>query len=327
MLPLMSFVHTVWEKFTGEYVLAILLLWFTAICSMVVSYYASGLPRTWQGFRDHAIPPGTLTHPSARADVLFWISRKAFNAVMAIPAVVSAATVGLLVHDGLARLLPNFPPPPSHASAPVLIAFSFTMFIAYDFSYYVYHNMQHRIPVLWEIHKVHHSAEVMVGFTKDRVHPLDDFMNHAWDALITGVVYGIWLFFLLEPAEVTIFGLNIYILRNILMLDLVRHTHYKISFGKLINGVILCPHWHQLHHSTNVKHYDKNFGLMLSVWDRMFNTLMIPEPNEDFAFGLTPEEHPEYRSATRLWLTPFVKIYAILARPRVDRREGVHDNA
>lgn len=323
----MSFVHAVWGKFTGEYLLTMGLLWLTAICSLIVSYCASGLPRTWRGFWDHAIPPGTLTHPSARADVLFWISRKAFNVVMAIPAVISTATVGVLVHDGLARLLPAFPPPSGPASFPLLIAFSFTMFLAYDFSYYVYHNMQHRIPMLWEIHKVHHSAEVMVGITKDRVHPLDDFMNHVWDTLVTGPVYGIWLFFLLQPAEVTIFGLNIYVLRNILMLDLVRHTHYKISFGKVINAVVLCPHWHQLHHSTQVKHYDKNFGLTLSIWDRMFKTLMVPEPNEDFAFGLTPEEHPEYRSATRLWVTPLVKIYAMLTRPRIARREGVRDNA
>lgn len=322
----MSFAQTVWEKLTGQYVLTLLLLWLTAIVSMVVSYYASGLPRTWRGFRDHAIPSGTLTHPSARADVLFWITRKAFNLVMVVPAALSAAAVGLLVHDGLAHLLPAFPPPSGDASFPLLIAFSLTMFLAYDFSYYVYHNMQHRVPILWEIHKVHHSAEVMVGFTKDRIHPLDDFMNHAWDALITGVVYGIWLFFVLAPAEVTIFGLNIYILRNLLMLDLVRHTHYKISFGRVVNAVVLCPHWHQLHHSTNVKHYDKNFGLMLSVWDRMFNTLMVPEPNEDFSFGLTPEEHPEYRSATRLWLTPFVKIYAMVMRPHANRLERVHDD-
>ena len=323
----MGFVHAIWEKLTGQYVLALLLLWLTAVVSMIVSYYASGLPRTWRGFRDHAIPPGTLTHPSARADVLFWITRKAFNVVMVVPAALSAAAVGLLVHDGLARLLPAFPPPSGPASVPLLIAFSLTMFLAYDFSYYVYHNMQHRIPMLWEIHKVHHSAEVMVGFTKDRIHPLDDFMNHAWDALITGVAYGVWLFFLLEPAEVTIFGLNIYVLRNIVMLDVVRHTHYKISFGKVVNAVVLCPHWHQLHHSANVKHYDKNFGLMLSVWDRMFNTLMIPEPNEDFSFGLTPEEHPEYRSATRLWFTPLVRIYAMATRPRAGRLESVHDDA
>jgi hypothetical protein len=53
---------------------------------------------------------------------------------------------------------------------------------------------------------------------------------------------------------------------------------------------------------------------MLSVWDRLFGTLMVPEPNEDFTFGLSNEEHREYRSALRLWVVPLVKIYAMAAR-------------
>ena len=54
-------------------------------------------------------------------------------------------------------------------------------------------------------------------------------------------------------------------LRNIIVMDFVRHIHLKISFGPLVNQIILCPHSHQLPHSTNLKHFDKNLGLMLSV--------------------------------------------------------------
>lgn len=148
------------------------------------------------------------------------------------------------------------------------------------------HNLQHRIPVLWELHKVRHSTEIMIGATKDRAHPIDNVMNRVWDGLISGPVYGLWLFFAFDPAELTVLGINVYVLRNTIMMDFARHTHFKISFGPLVKQIILCPRHHQLHHSTNPKHLDKNFGLMLSIWDGMFGTLHVPEPNESVSFGL-----------------------------------------
>ena len=133
------------------------------------------------------------------------------------------------------------------------------MLLAYDLSYYIYHYLQHKVPLMWELHKVHHSAEVMVGVTQGRVHPLDDFMTHLWDGILPGLAYGAWLFFALTPVELTIFGINVYVLRNILMMDFVRHTHFKLSFGKWLNAIILCPHYHQLHHRTQSKAFRQEF--------------------------------------------------------------------
>jgi sterol desaturase/sphingolipid hydroxylase (fatty acid hydroxylase superfamily) len=190
-----------------------------------------------------------------------------------------------------------------------LVAFTISMLIAYDLSYYLYHRMQHRIPILWELHKVHHSAQVMIGVTKDRVHPIDEIMNRWWDGLIPGLCYGIWLFFALDPVELTVFGINVYALRNIIvMMDFVRHTHLKLSYGRHLSAILLSPHYHQLHHSIAEKHWDKNFGLGLSVWDRMFGTLVVPEPDEDFVFGLTENEHDEYQSLYKLHILPLKKI-------------------
>jgi sterol desaturase/sphingolipid hydroxylase (fatty acid hydroxylase superfamily) len=194
------------------------------------------------------------------------------------------------------------------AGAVTIVIFTISMLLAYDISYYLYHYAQHRFPFLWELHKVHHSAEVLVGITKDRVHPLDDLMNRAWDGVIAGVCFGLWTLVALDPVEVSIFGLNVYLVRNILMMDFVRHTHFKISFGPL-NNVILCPHWHQLHHSVDPRHYDKNFGLLFSFWDRLFGTLSVPKPDEDFKFGLMDRDHREYQSLFGLWVLPLKKMW------------------
>ena len=320
-------VEAVRRQVSTPNLIAVGLLWVTVIGSVLVSYRASGLPRTWRGFWFHVLPPGTLSHPSARADILFYITRKLVNFAFFTPMVLSAIGIGKAVNGLLSAVLPVHP-----ATQPLstggLIGFTASMFVAYDFSYYVYHNAQHRIPVLWEIHKVHHSAEVMVGVTKDRVHPIDDFMNHVWDGIVTGVVYGVWLFFGTDPVELTIFGLNVYVLRNLLMLDFTRHTHYKISFGWLLDQIVICPHYHQLHHSIAPQHWDKNFGLMLTIWDRLFGTLVVPERNEDFVFGLTAEEHRDYRGCWRLYSQPIVKIYRMAAHRLASERkvESVHDS-
>ncbi len=76
-------------------------------------------------------------------------------------------------------------------------------------SYYAYHTLQHRVPVLWKLHKVSHSAEAMVGTSKGRMHPVDNIVNKAWDGRITGPLYGLWIFQFANLMELTVLGINI----------------------------------------------------------------------------------------------------------------------
>ena len=290
-------VATLWRLLTSQYGLTIL----TLIGAAIITH-----SRSSKTLREHVLPRGTLLHPSARADLLFWLARMATKPVYIFSTTATAVFSGTIMHRALSHVF-ELPHPPS-AGPITLIAFTITMLIAFDISYYIYHYLQHKVPFMWELHKVHHSAAVMVGVTQGRVHPLDDYMQHLWDGLIPGLAYGFWSFFALNPIEMTVYGINVYVLRNVLMMDFVRHTHFQMSFGWL-NNIVLCPHWHQLHHSANPKHYDKNFGLMLSIWDRLFGTLVIPEPEETFNFGLADNEHREYQSLTSLYLLPLMKIY------------------
>jgi len=248
-------------------------------------------------------------HPSARADALFWITKRLVMPFLLIPAGVTfVAATGYATNQAVGWLFSiSQPLIPGPAGPVTIILFTATMLVAYDISYYLYHVAQHRFPFLWELHKVHHSAEVMVGITKDRVHPLDDLMNRIWDGVIPGISFGLWSLIALNPVEIAIFGINVYVIRNILMMDFVRHTHLKISFGRL-NGVILCPHWHQVHHSVDPRHYDKNFGLLFSFWDRIFGTQFIPDPDEDLKFGLIDRDVRDYQSLFGLYVLPLKKM-------------------
>ncbi len=298
------------EHLSGENGITLALLWITVIFAAVVTYIKAN-PGHWsmRDFIHHFLPSDIFHHPSARADFLFWLSRRIFMPLLVLPLVVSTVVAGHFAYWVLSSILGA----PSHPVAPagpvMLVAFTVTMLLAYDLSYYLYHRMQHGIPILWELHKVHHSAQIMVGVTKDRVHPIDEIMNRWWDGVIPGLCYGVWLFFALDPVELTIFGINVYALRNIiLMMDFVRHTHLKLSYGRHLSAVLISPHYHQLHHSIARKHWDKNFGLGLSIWDRLFGTLVVPEPDEDFVFGLTENEHDEYQSLYKLHVVPLKKI-------------------
>ena len=309
---------------SGTNGLMLLIFWGVIAFGAVFTYLRSPAPRSFKGLLSHVLPPQTLRHPSARADLLFWLSRRIFMPLLVLPLALSTVTAGHSAYLLLGYVVGS----PQHASGPLapwqLVVFTITMFLAYDLSYYIYHVLAHRVPLLWELHKVHHSAELMVGVTKDRVHPLDEIMNRWWDGIIPGLTYGIWLFFASDPVELTIFGLNVYFLRNaVLMMDFVRHTHLKLSYGRWLNYVLLCPHYHQLHHSVAEHHWHKNFGLSLSIWDRMFGTLVVPEPDEDFAFGLPDGEDREYQSLVRLHILPLKKIAQLMRRRLRPRPEGL----
>ena len=296
---------------SGPDQIALYLVWTTIIFAAFFTYWQSSWsPGGIRGFFRHCIPPGILTNPSARADFLFWLSRRLFMPLLVIPLGLSTATAGYAAYTLLALIFG----PATHAgpaSTPTLVAFTVSMVVAYDFSYYLYHRLCHTVPVLWELHKVHHSARVMVGVTKDRVHPLDELLNRWWNGLIPGFTYGIWLFFAVDPVELTVFGISAYLIRDLLMMDVVRHTHMEMSYGPWLNRIFLCPYYHQLHHSVEPRHYNRNYGLLLSVWDRLFGTLTVPEPNQHFTFGLSNNEHAEYQSLTRLHVLPLIKIYRL----------------
>jgi sterol desaturase/sphingolipid hydroxylase (fatty acid hydroxylase superfamily) len=303
-------VQLAWQHVSGENGITILLLWATVLFAGFITYIRAN-PDHWS-FRDlvrHFLPAGIFHHPSARADFLFWLSRRIFMPLLVVPLAISTFAAGHFAYWVLSGIIGAPRHPVAPAGPMLLAAFTVTMLLAYDLSYYLYHYMQHKIPILWELHKVHHSAEVMIGVTKDRVHPIDEIMNRWWDGLIPGLCYGIWLFFALDPVELTVFGINVYAMRNIiLMMDFVRHTHLKLSYGRYLDAILISPHYHQLHHSIAEKHWDKNFGLCLSIWDRMFGTLVAPELDEDFVFGLTDNEHDEFQSLYRLHVVPLKKI-------------------
>jgi sterol desaturase/sphingolipid hydroxylase (fatty acid hydroxylase superfamily) len=297
------------QKLSVATILGALLLVASFVVTAVISYLSSDQEgRSWRGFCRHCLPLETLRHPSARADIWFYVSVKLIG-LQIFTSTSVAIGVGVVFNHLLQSVI-HWPPASTAASTGLLILFTLSMLVINDFARYFSHYLQHRVPILWELHKAHHSAEALVYFTTHRAHPLELLIAGCVEGLFIGIVYGVWLFYAYDPVEIAIFGISIYRVCNIVTLNYIQHAPYKFSYGTIVSKILLAPHYHHLHHSAQPEHWNKNFGFGLSCWDWMFGTLMAPKPNEDFIFGLrlTDRESAEYHSWWRLYTVPLIKI-------------------
>jgi sterol desaturase/sphingolipid hydroxylase (fatty acid hydroxylase superfamily) len=180
-----------------------------------------------------------------------------------------------------------------------------------DFAAYLVHYLQHKIPFLWEFHKVHHSASVMHPLTNFREHPVDNLAYNIVNSTLAGVILGMSIFlFGRKFDQPSILGWNILGFAFTFLAYNLRHSHIWLRWpGKLVY-VFGCPAHHQVHHSCHPDHIDKNFAFMLPVWDVLFGTFCLPETNKDVKFGLGNGEESDYKSVFGLYLVPFRKLWA-----------------
>ena len=168
--------------------------------------------------------------------------------------------------------------------------------------------------MLWELHKVHHCAEVMTPLTALRRHPLEIVVS----GLITsgGVALStiIWVLVFGAPgAGFELVGIiaGVYLWR--LLGYNIRHSHIWISYGPFWNNLLMSPAHHQLHHSREQRHYDCNFGHIFPFWDRLFGTLYQPIDGEEFEFGIEKEENEKLKTLSALYFRPLRKAAARFA--------------
>ena len=180
--------------------------------------------------------------------------------------------------------------------------------LAYELAYWFGHFLFHRIPALWEFHKVHHSAEVMTTFTELRQHPVEilAFMNLI--AIATGAVFGVMTYVFGPGVQpFTLLNGNIVLMLFLVTYGHLRHSHMWIPFTGVAGRILQSPAHHQIHHSDNPAHWDKNLGFALALWDWAFGTLYIPSvEREQIRFGVGPTAG-EFSTVPRNYLLPFVR--------------------
>lgn len=203
--------------------------------------------------------------------------------------------------------LPDFALEPSFLAGLALAA---TLFVVDDFARYGLHRLEHQSAILWEFHKIHHSAEVLNFFTAERHHPVSLLYFRAAIAVTGAFVNGVFLYLFGESISPTsLLGANAFWILGNMLASSLRHSPSWLSFGPCIERWLVSPAQHQIHHSDDPKHFGTNFGSTLAIWDRLFGTLFVTTPQRiHLRFGIGPETL-SHRSLFRMYLRPFLAVF------------------
>jgi sterol desaturase/sphingolipid hydroxylase (fatty acid hydroxylase superfamily) len=174
-----------------------------------------------------------------------------------------------------------------------------------ELGYWVMHYSFHRVPFLWEMHKVHHSAEVLTPLAEWRQHPIEIIITANVVAVTNGAAYGA-MEWLLGPSAhpFTLFEINVLLVLHFATFLHLRHSGVWIAATGWMGRVFHSPAHHQIHHSLDPRHFDRNLGYGLSLWDWAFGTLCMPESHGRIQVGVAGEL--PYRGLADTLIRPFV---------------------
>jgi len=209
------------------------------------------------------IVAGSLVRPAA-LHALAWSSQKPFG----------------LVH--LARIPP---------------AVEFVLaFLLMDLTFYWWHVANHRVPILWRFHNVHHAdpdLDVSTGF---RFHFGEVAMSAAF-----------------RVAQVTFIGISgpVFAVYELVFQanTLFHHSNVRLPIWleRLLNIVLVTPRMHGIHHSQVQREANSNYGVVFPWWDRLHRTLGLNIPQARVIIGVPAYSRPEDNRFLNIVLMPFHK--------------------
>ena len=156
-----------------------------------------------------------------------------------------------------------------------VVVYWFMLVLLEDFLYYWLHRFDHEIRLFWAIHVTHHSSEYMnfsVGFRSSVFQPLYRFIYFIPLALMGFKALDIIFIY----SATQIWGIFV-------------HTELIKKMGWL-EYILVTPSHHRVHHASNPKYLDKNMGMFLIIWDKLFGTFQPELPEKEYQsmkYGLT----------------------------------------
>lgn len=166
-----------------------------------------------------------------------------------------------------------------------------------DFCKYIIHNLLHRIPWLWEFHKVHHSIVDLDWIGNWRFHWFEAIFYNS-------LLYIPAIFFGFSPYAMFWYGIIGTVVGHF------AHANLDVSIGPL-KYVINSPKLHVWHHiHADYGPINKNFGVVLSLWDWIFGTAYLPTDKQPLRLGFVGmEKYPG-----NLWLQLVVP-FSLIKKP------------
>lgn len=144
------------------------------------------------------------------------------------------------------------------------------LFFADDFAFYCYHRTHHTIRLFWASHVVHHSSQRFNYSTALR-QPWTPFTALPFWLPLAVLGFAPWMILLAQSVN--------------LLYQFFVHTERIGKLWRPIEFVFNTPSHHRVHHGSNERYLDKNYGGVLIIWDRLLGTF-APE-TERAVYGLT----------------------------------------
>jgi sterol desaturase/sphingolipid hydroxylase (fatty acid hydroxylase superfamily) len=183
----------------------------------------------------------------------------------------------------------------------------FMLVVAEDFLYYWLHRFDHEVRFFWATHVTHHSSQQLnftVGFRSSVFQPLYRFIYFIPLA---------WCGF--KPVDIA------FIYSATQIWGIFVHTEMIKKMGWM-EYIFVTPSHHRVHHASNPKYLDKNMGMFLIIWDKLFGTFQPELPNEEYEplkYGLT--KNIEKPSAVNLVFHEWRQIWKDITRSHIGFKE------
>jgi sterol desaturase/sphingolipid hydroxylase (fatty acid hydroxylase superfamily) len=162
------------------------------------------------------------------------------------------------------------------------------------------HRLYHAVPILWRIHRVHHSEEALGATSGVRFHAIEVLLSTAVRLPVIAVIGApVWAVVAFEA--------------SLLLASQLQHADVRLS-ARVDRGLrrwVVTPNLHRVHHSVERAEADSNFGTILTLWDRVFGSLRDEADPEQIIVGL-PDASSTRKSPSlpELLLMPFARRYA-----------------
>jgi len=158
-----------------------------------------------------------------------------------------------------------------------VIAAGVLSFLALDATIYWQHRLFHRIPLLWRIHRMHHTDTDIDVTSGLRFHPIE---------LVLSILVKVGLVVVLGAPALAVVVFEVVLNAT----SLFNHSRLNIphQIDQILRLIVVTPDMHRVHHSIHVAETDSNFGFNIPWWDRWFGTY-VSQPkdgHEAMALGL-----------------------------------------
>ncbi len=168
--------------------------------------------------------------------------------------------------------------------------------IILDFCIYLQHRLFHHVPMLWQLHMMHHSDVDLDVTSGARFHPIE---------IILSMLIKMMLICLLGPAILAVVIFEI-ILNAVAMFN---HSNVRIPLHieRVLRRFVVTPDMHRVHHSVLENETNSNYGFNLPWWDHLFGSYCAQpsKGHDEMTIGLAQFQHPPVQSFLWMLRLPF----------------------